>query len=251
MMAGTPRVSASPQAKVSIAAAANLTFAVQALNIEFSRAYPDVTVVTTLGSSGGLFAQISNGAPFDVFLSADTEYAQRLVNDGAAERTSLRVFATGRLVLWTTRHELDVADIAASVRSAAVRKIAIAQPASAPYGRAAEQVLHKLGVWDDAKVKLVIGENIAQTAQFVETGNADVGFVALSLVKASPLARRGHSTEVPPDLYAPVSLQHTCVITTHGAGSAAAHKYLTFLGSAAAKRILEAQGYRVPAAHQP
>ncbi len=243
---GAARMAGSPQTNVSIAAAANLTFAMRALNAEFMRTEPDVTLTTTLAASGTLFAQIANGAPFDVFLSADTIYPTKLVAAGHAERSSLRVFATGRLVFWTTRGNLQTSDIAAAVRSPQVRKIAIAQPATAPYGRAAEQALQQLGVAVAAKSKLVVGENIAQTAQFVETGNADAGFVALSLVKASRLANEGHWTEVPPTLYAAVSLEHGGVLTARGAQNPAARKYLAFLSSPRARAILEQQGYSVP-----
>ena len=236
---------AAPRPTVSIAAAANLTFVLDALDAAFARVAPDVTVTTTFGSSGNLYAQISNGAPFDVFLSADTLYARRLANAGYADPATLRVFATGRLVLWTTRPGLDLRDIAAAARSPHVRKIAIAQPTTAPYGQAAQQVLRALGVLDEVTPKLVIGQNIAQTAQFIETGNADAGFVALSLVKTPRLQNKGRWLEVPPNLYAGVSLDHACILAQHGAANDAARRYLAFLFSEPAKQILEQAGYTV------
>jgi len=238
-------VAAQPST-VAVAAAANLTYAVSALNDEFSRSAPDTRVTVTLGSSGNLFAQITHGAPFDVFLSADTNYPRQLIDAQAAVPESLLVFATGRLVLWTARENLKLDDIAGAIRSPAVAKVAIAQPAIAPYGRAAVNALSHLGVYAVAEPKLVVGENIAQTAQFVETGNADCGFVALSLLSAGPLARIGRWVEVTPAEYGEVSLDHAAVITEHGKSNAAAAGFVAFLRSPAAKRILESYGYRVP-----
>ena len=229
---------------VSVAAAANLVYALDALNAEFKKSAPDVAVTTATGASGGLVAQIKNGAPFDVFLSADLDYPRALVAANQADAKSLATFATGRLVLWSTRPGVEVKSVADTVRNPAVKKIAIANRDTAPYGRAAQQALEKLGVWTDAQPKLVVGENITQTAQFVETGNADIGFVALSLVLAPNLKERGRWLEVPAELYAP--LDHGAVLTNRGAANPAARKYLEFLTSEAAKKILRAFGYGVP-----
>jgi molybdate transport system substrate-binding protein len=237
---------AAPKPAVSIAAAANLVYALEALNAEFKLLAPDVTLTSSTGASGGLFAQIKNGAPFDVFLSADTDYPQRLVAEKAASAASLRTFARGRLVFWTTRTGLDVQDIAAAVRDPGIRKIAVAQPTTAPYGRAAQAALEQLGVWRDARPKMVFGENITQTAQFVETGNADAGFVALSIVVSPRLAHQGRWVEVPRSLHPAETLDHAGVLTTRGADNPAARRYLEFLGSAAARKILRDFGYAVP-----
>ena len=229
---------------VSVAAAANLVYALDALNAEFAKAAPDVKVTTATGASGSLVAQIKNGAPFDVFLSADLDYPRALAKAGQADEKSLVTFATGRLVLWTTQPGVELKSIADTVRSPGVKKLAIANRDSAPYGRAAQQALEKLGAWADAQPKLVVGENITQTAQFVETGNADAGFVALSLVLAPNLKTKGRWLEVSPDLYS--SLAHGAVLTTRGAANPAAKKYLEFLSSNAAKKILRDFGYGVP-----
>lgn len=231
---------------VSIAAAANLTYALQALNAAFRSADPQVRVTTSLGASGNLYAQITNGAPFDIFMSADTEYAKRVADAGFGDPATLRTFAVGRLVLWTTRPGLDLTNIAAAVKSPTVTRLAIAQPQTAPFGRAARAVLQKLGVWTAVQPKLVIGENISQTAQFVETGNADAGFVALSLVVSSRLARQGRWTAVPPAWYADEPLNQACILTHHGEANAAARAYLEFLKSDAARKILHRFGYAVP-----
>jgi molybdate transport system substrate-binding protein len=230
---------------LSVAAAANFVYAIDELIAEFKRSAPGVAVTSTTGASGSLFAQVKNGAPFDVFLSADTEYPGQLVTAGLGDPTTLRIFATGRLVLWTTRPDLDVSHPAAAVRSPLVRKLAVAQPRFAPYGRAARAALEKLEVWTEAQPKIVMGENITQTAQFVETGNADAGFVALSLVLSPRLANKGRWTKVPPALYAGVSLDHAAVLTNRGTRNPAARVFLSFLTSDAAKQILRNFGYGV------
>lgn len=230
---------------VSVAAASNLVYALDALNAAFAKASPAVTVTSTTGASGSLVAQITHGAPFDVFLSADVDYPRALVSAAAADRASLVIFATGRLVVWTTRPGLRLDSISAVVRDPTVRKIAVANPATAPYGRAAQQALEKLGVWAEAQPKLVVGENITQTAQFVETGNADVGFVALSLLLAPDRRERGRWLELPGGLHAP--LEHAAVLTQRGASNPAARRYLEFLTGEAARKILLQFGYRVPA----
>jgi molybdate transport system substrate-binding protein len=231
---------------LSIAAAANLVYALDALNAAFQKVAPDVAVTTATGASGNFVAQIKNGAPYDVFLSADLDYPQALIEAGQADASTLATFAIGRLMLWTTKPGLKLSDLAATVRDPAVRKLALANRETAPYGRAAQQALEKLGAWADVQPKLVTGENIAQTAQFVETGHADAGFVALSLVLSPKLKDRGRWLEVPADLHAP--LAHGVVLTTRGAHNPAAARYLAFLRSAAARKILTEFGYAAPAA---
>lgn len=230
--------------QVSIAAAANLVYALDALNAVFRQAAPEVSVTVATGASGNLVAQIKNGAPFDVFLSADLDYPRALMQGGRADARSLVTFATGRLVLWTTKPGVDLPSVVSVVRNPAVQKIAIANVDTAPYGRAAQQALEKLGAWAGAQPKLVIGENITQTAQFVETGNADTGFVALSLVLSPKLKDRGRWLEVDAGLHAP--LEQGAVLTIRGAANPAAARYLAFLGSPAARKILQDYGYDVP-----
>jgi molybdate transport system substrate-binding protein len=231
---------------VAVAAAANLVYVLDDLHAEFKRANPGVKLTKATGASGSLFAQIRNGAPFDVFLSADTDYPRQIVAAGLGDASTQRTFAAGQLVLWTTRTDLEIEDIAAAVRNPSVKKIALAQPKTAPYGRAAQVALEKLGAWSAVQSKLVVGENITQTAQFVDTGNADAGFVALSLVASPRLATRGRWKLVPPSLHAGVSLDHAVVLTSRGAKNAAARRYLDFLASPAAKKILREHGYGVP-----
>ncbi|HEY5229006.1 MAG TPA: molybdate ABC transporter substrate-binding protein [Opitutaceae bacterium] len=242
LRAGAPGRAAQP---LSVAAAANLSIALEALDAEFKGEHPDVAVTSATGASGDLVAQIEHGAPYDVFLSADLHFAQKLAKDGSADPKSLSVFAVGALVLWTTRDALPLADVARVVRDPAVKRLAIANTVSAPFGRAARQALEKLGAWDEAQPKLVVGESISQTTQFVETGNADAGFVALSVVLSTRLKDRGRYIEVPANLYEP--LDQGAVVTAHGAGNASALLYVDFLGSPQARKILGDFGYRIPA----
>lgn len=231
---------------VTVAAAANLVYALDALNAAFNRDEPATTVNVTIGASGNLVAQIKNGAPFDVFLSADLDYPQALIAAGHADARHLVPFATGQLVLWTRRADLPLDSVAAAITAPGVRHLAIANPATAPYGRAARAVLTDLKLWAAVQPKLVTGENISQTAQFVETGNADLGFVALSLVLSPKLKDKGRWLEIPARTEAP--LTQGAILTTRGAANPAAARYLAFLGSPAARKILTDFGYAVPAA---
>ena len=229
---------------LSVAAAANLGFALKALDEEYSKEQPDVTVTASTAASGDLVAQIEHGAPYDVFLSADVHFAQVLAKSGAADPKSMTFFAIGRLVLWTTKPGLAVDDVAATVRDPRVMRLAIANTETAPYGRAAHQAMEKLGAWADAQPKLVVGESISQATQFVETGNADAGFVALSVVLSPKLRGKGTWSEVSPSLYDP--LEQGAVITLHGAQNPAAQSFLAFLHGDAARKILQDFGYRIP-----
>jgi molybdate transport system substrate-binding protein len=229
---------------LSIAAAANLVFAVDALDSEFNKGAPGIKLTTATGASGNLVAQIRNGAPYDIFLSADLDFPRALVGAGQADGRTLITFAVGRLVIWTARDDLDVSDLKAAIRNPLVHKLAIANVTSAPYGRASKEAMERLGAWADAQPKLVTGENISQAAQFVETGNADAGFVALSLVLSPKLKEKGRWSEVPRDLYG--ALDQGAVVTAHGEKNPAAQGYMDFLKSTAAHRILETYGYGFP-----
>jgi molybdate transport system substrate-binding protein len=241
---GLRPVAAADPATLSIAAAANLTYALGSLDAAFARAHPEIRITSSTGASGSLVAQITHGAPYDVFLSADLGFAQKLVKAGGGDASSLRTFAIGRLVLWTTRPGLSLGSVESVVRDPAVERLAIANPATAPYGLAAVQALGKLGLAEAARPKLVQGENISQAASFVESGNADAGFVALSLVLSPNLKDPGRWIEVPEDLYEP--LGQAAVLTTRGAANPAARAYLDFLGTEEAGKILEKFGYRIP-----
>jgi molybdate transport system substrate-binding protein len=230
--------------RVSVAAAANLVYVLDPLNAEFARVCPEVAVTSEIGASGSLVAQIESGAPYDVFLSADADYPKRLVESGGAVGSSLVIFAIGKLVLWTTRSEIDLSSIEAVVHNPSVGRLAIANPRTAPYGRAAGEALAKLGLTGIAGPKLVYGENITQTAQYVSSGNVDAGFVALSLVLSPKLRDKGRWLEVPAGLYSPI--EQGAVLTTRGAGNAGARRYMGFLASPAARKVFAQFGYGAP-----
>lgn len=234
-----------PTNRLSIAAAANLVYVLDALNAAFKEVEPEVALTVATGASGNLVAQIRNGAPYDLFLSADLEYPRALVAQGDADAKTLTTFARGKLVLWTTNPDIKLPSVSVMVKSNAVHKIALANTDTAPYGRAAKQALEHLGLWAEVQIKFVFGENITQTAQFVETGSADIGFVALSLVLSPKLKNRGQWIAVPAELYAP--LDQGAVLTRRGKKNPAAAHYLEFLRGDKARTIFERFGYSVPA----
>jgi molybdate transport system substrate-binding protein len=229
---------------ISIAAASNFTVALEALNAEFKKYSPKASVLVATAASGTIVAQVRNGAPYDVFLSADLEFPQVLIKEREADAKSLTKFATGRLVFWTTRPKLELKSVADALRDPAVKKIAIANIDTAPYGRAAKATLEKLDAWADAKPKLVVGENITQAAQFVETGGADAGFVAMSAVLSPKLRNKGRWIEVPADLYPPIV--HAAVLTNRGTKKPEAKEYLEFLRTPMAQEVLKRYGYGLP-----
>lgn len=234
-------------APVTVAAASNLAPVLEPLRNAFQRRHPAVPLTLTVGASGSLHAQIRQGAPFDVLLAADTDYPRALVAAGDADPATLRVFARGRLVFWTLRGPLAGDDLRAALGGRAWATLALAQPRTAPYGRAAEAVLRELGFSPAAGTRLVLGETVAQAAQFVESGAAEGGFVALAAVLSPRLAGRGHWREVPAGLHPGVTLDHAAVLTRRGADRAEARAFLAFLTSPEAQATLGRFGYTTPA----
>ncbi len=230
---------------VRIAAASNLVFVMDALQAAFRTESSNIKLEVVFGSSGNLVAQITHGAPYDIFLSADMEYPKALINSGLADADSLIAFAGGRLALWTRRDNLNLTDIKAALQDPTIRKLAIANITAAPYGRAARQTLESLGLWNELQSKLVLGENISQTAQFIDSGNADAGLVALSLVLSPTLSNRGHWFEVPEELHE--SLTQGAVLTTRGTTNSSARAFLTYILGDEARKIFARHGYGVPA----
>ncbi len=230
--------------ELTIAAAADLTYCLQDLNVAFRQSHPEATLKVSTGSSGNFFAEIKNGAPFDIFLSADMNYPRELVKAGLAEDTNLVQYAVGRIVLWTTADKVDVSRGLAVLRDGqAIKKIAIANPEHAPYGRAAKAALEHEKLWEEVQSRIVIGENIAQAAQFVETGNADAGIIALSLVMSPKLEKVGRYFEIPADSYPP--LEQGAILTKMGATKPLAKAYLDFLRSPDARKIFDRYGFRL------
>ena len=224
------------------AVAANFQVTARRLIKEF-RTQSTYRVEISTGSTGALYAQIVNGAPFDLFLSADSTSPQRLVEKGFGIPQSRRTYARGRLVLWNGGHEGGRPDCLPILKTSGFNKLAIANPVTAPYGLAAKQTLETLSLWRAVERKLVRGGNIAQTYQFVLTGNAQFGFVALAqLNRAKPKSSECRWL-VPEDYHAPIDQQ--LVLLRRARTNAAAVAFLDYLASDAAKTIIRAHGYHI------
>lgn len=234
-------VSAAP---LLVAAASDLVYCIDELAAAFRKEVPAAELKISTGASGNFFAQIRNGAPFHVFLSADMLYPRQLVKAGAADGASLRPYAIGRVVLWTLDPRLDVGQGLAVLRDPRVARVAIANPDTAPYGRAAKAVLERDKLWETMQPRLVFGENIAQTAQFVQTGNAQLGIVSLATVRSPKMAGVGRyhlisDAGVPP-------IEQGAIVTRAGMRQPLAARFVDFLGSPAARAILERNGFGLP-----
>lgn len=233
---------------IRVAAAADLQFAMNDLAALYEKE-THIRIDVTYGSSGNFFAQIQNGAPFDLFFSADADYPRRLDAASLAEPGSLWIYAIGRIVMWTPGD--SPVDIAKRQWSAlldpAVRKIAVANPEHAPYGRAAVAAMKNAGIYDRVRDKLVYGENISQAAAFVQSGNAQVGIIALALA-LSPAMRDGQSWEIPASQHSPI--EQAAVALKNSANKAAARAFLEFVKSAAGREILLRYGFMTPDKNQ-
>lgn len=226
---------------LTIAAASSLRLAMPELKEAFEQQHPIVTVRVVYGASGKLASQILNGAPYDVFLSADTGYPEQLTNRDAPA-TDPRVYAVGRLVIWSHASHQTALTLSDLTRED-IRKIAIAQPRHAPFGQRAMEALEALDLWQPLQPKLVYGENIGQTAAMVESGAADAGLIAWSLTFAPDLAGRTF-TLVDDRLHQPLAM--AMVTTEQGGGSGAASLFSTFMASDAATDILGRFGFEAP-----
>ena len=220
---------------VSVAVAANFTAVAEQLAPLF-KAETGHDVSYSFGATGQLYTQITQGAPFEVLLAADDERPARAATEGLGVDGSVFTYAIGTLALYST--SIDLADGAAVLKADTFQKIAIADPETAPYGRAAMETVSALGLSDAITPKLVTGENISQTLQFVESGNAELGFVAASQVIGKPGVWL-----VPAGLYAPI--RQDAVLLETGKDNPAATAFLDFLSSDAAVAVIEAAGYRV------
>jgi molybdate transport system substrate-binding protein len=219
-----------------VAVAANFTDAANEIAARFAER-TDHSAVLSFGSSGQLLAQIANGAPFDVFLSADQKYAERAVTRKLARGATRFTYAIGSVVLYS--RDTDLVQDEQTLRDGRFDRIAIANPTIAPYGSAAVEVMRTLGVYDRLQGKIVQGGNIAQTFRFVDTGNAELGFVALSQVIGT---NTGSRWTIPQSLYTPI--RQDVVLLNKGAGNPAARAFLDFLKSREVIAIIESYGYR-------
>lgn len=230
-------------AEVRVAVAANVARVFEEVAHAFE-AQSGARVTQSAGSTGALYAQISHGAPFDVFVAADTLYPARLEQSGAAVAGTRFTYAIGRLVLWSADASRVSGDGEATLRAADVRKVAIANPKTAPYGRAAVQTLRRLDLWDGLESRIVFGENVGQTFSFVASAAAELGFVAQSQVLDPRLAGRGSAWVVPDSLYEP--LHQDAVLLVHGQTNDAARALLAFLRRGEVLAVLERFGYGLP-----
>ncbi len=226
-------------ADVRVAVAANFTAPMNSTAAAFEKSSGHKAILS-FGSTGKFYAQIKNGAPFDLFLAADAATPAKLEQEGGALPGSRFTYAIGKLVLWSAKANF-VDDRGEILKKGSFRHIALAQPRLAPYGAAAVEVIGKLGLTGALRPKFVQGENIAQTHQFIATGNAELGFVALSQVYRDGKLQSGSGWIVPANLHAPI--RQDAVILARAANNPAAGALAQFLKGATARAIIKAHGY--------
>ncbi len=230
-------------ADVTVAAASDLSDAIKQIIAQFEQATGN-KVKLTLGSSGNFYAQLTNGAPFEVFLSADISYPHQLESAGLAEAGSTFVYAVGKIVLWVpnqSKIDLNRTQIKA-LGDPSIKKISIANPDHAPYGKAAVAAMQRAGIYDAVKTKLVLGENISQAAQFVQSGAADAGIIALSLALGDSMRSSGRYWEIPQEMYPQMDQG---AVLMKGA-SPAARAFYEWLQRPESREILRRFGFALP-----
>ncbi|MGB8985161.1 MAG: molybdate ABC transporter substrate-binding protein [Candidatus Sulfotelmatobacter sp.] len=231
--------------ELSVAAAADLQFAMQDIAARFQKETGN-TVKATYGSSGNFLQQIQNGAPFDVFFSANLDYPKKLEAAGLTEPGSYSAYAIGKIVIWVpSDSKIDLSSGMKVLLDPSVKKIAIANPLHAPYGQAAVAALRRENIYDKLKDKFVLGENISQTASFVVSGAADIGIVALSLALSPNMKDKGRYAEVPAGEYPPI--EQACVILRSSKNKKVAQQFVTFVKTPAIRDVLRSYGFDVPA----
>ncbi len=227
--------------EITVAAAADLQFALKDVSTRFEQQTGN-KVNLIFGSSGNFFSQIQNGAPFDLFFSADLDYPKKLEAAGQAEPNTLYQYATGKIVLWVRNDsKLDLTKGLAVLLDPSINKISIANPAHAPYGRAAMAALDHEKLSDKLKDKFVLGENVSQAAQFVESGSAEAGIIALSLAVAPAMKEKGRYVEIPTDFYPP--LQQGCILLASSKKKSTALALVEFLKKPETVDLLKAFGF--------
>lgn len=230
--------------EITIAAAADLQFAMQDIDEQFQKA-TGKNVKLIYGSSGNFFQQLQNGAPFDMFFSANLDYAKKLEAAGLTVPGSFYQYAKGKIVIWVPKDStLDLNSGLQSLLNPKIRKIAIANPQHAPYGQAAVAAMQKEGIYDQVKDKLVLGENISQTLSFVVSESADVGIVALSLVLSPNMKDKGRCVEIPSSEYPPI--EQATVILNSSKNKETAQQFLSFVKTPAIGETFRRYGFDVP-----
>jgi len=234
--------------EIVVAAASDLSFPIKEIIAEFEK-QTGHTVKLTLGSSGNFQAQIVNGAPFDVYLSADIDYVRQLDQRGLVEPGTIYVYAVGRLVVWVPNGSaLDVEKLGIrTLVQPAARRIAIANPTVAPYGRAAVAAMRHYNVYDQVSSRLVLGENVAQAAQFVSSGAANVGLIAHSMALSDPMRSAGRYWEVPLDAYPRLDQAMAILKRARNAGHIeAARAFHAWFRNEKSRAILKKYGFSLP-----
>jgi molybdate transport system substrate-binding protein len=234
----------APLPAVRIAAAADLKFALDDIAARLAKRQPPIRVQPTYGSSGVMHSQLRQRAPFDVFLSADVEYPRDLVAKGIGSVRDLFPYAIGRLVVWVPASSALRVERDGLRALAGARRIAIANPRHAPYGRAAEAALRDAGVWAAVEPKLVLGENVAQAAQFAQSGAADAGIIAKSVATAPAMREAGRSWDVPQEAYPP--LTQGGLILPWAISREAAARFRDYLLSDEGRQVLASYGFGTP-----
>jgi molybdate transport system substrate-binding protein len=238
-------IAAAQQPPLRIAAASDLQSVLPTLTARFERDTRHAVDVS-FGSSGNFFTQLQNGAPFDLFFSADAEYPKRLESSGLTLPGTVIEYATGRIVLWTRNDtHLDLARGLAILAEPSVHRIAIANPEHAPYGRAAVAALEHEGLYHRVRTKFVLGENISQAAQFAQSGNADAGLIALSLALAPAMRNSGGYVEIPASYHPPI--EQAAAVLRSSRQPEIARQFLAFLQRPDSQRALQDAGFVVPA----
>lgn len=228
--------------KITVASAADLKFAMDEISASFKKNSPGNELEIIYGSSGKFHTQIQQGAPYDLFFSADIAFPRELVKKGMAA-SEVKPYAVGRVVLWSNSMDASKMTLA-SLTDPKISRIAIANPKHAPYGKRAEEALKASGLWDRLQPKFVYGENIAHTAQFVQTGNAQVGIIALSLALSPELSKKGGYYLIPDKLHNP--LEQGYVITKRGAGKPLAQKFADYMNAKSSRAIMTKYGFVLP-----
>jgi molybdate transport system substrate-binding protein len=227
-----------------VAAASDLTYCIDELGAAFGKQVPGAELKISLGASGKFFAQISRGEPFDVFLSSDMSYPRQLARHGDADDDTLTPYALGRIVLWSRDPRFNLKQGLPVLKDTRLTHIAIAHPRAAPYGRAAKEALEAAGMWQELRPKLVIHENIAQTVQSVQAGEAQIGIVSYASVLSPQLKGSGSYYLIPEAGLAPI--EQGAIVTTHGRDNPLAARFVQFLSSPEARAILQRSGYGLP-----
>ncbi|MGQ9723881.1 MAG: molybdate ABC transporter substrate-binding protein [Tepidimonas sp.] len=228
--------------KITVAAAADLKFAMAEIVAAFKKAHPGDEVEVIYGSSGKFHTQIQQGAPYDLYFSADIAYPRELVKMGLAA-SEVKPYAFGRIVLWSVSMDASKMTLE-NLTDPKITRVAIANPKHAPYGKRAEEALRASGLWEKVEPKLVFGENISHTAQFVQSGNAQVGIIALSLALNPELASKGGYSLIPDKLHEP--LEQGYIITKRAAANKLAQQFAEYMSSQPARAVMTKYGFVLP-----